>query len=253
MFVTPNMVDDGHDTTIDFAGEWVDYWLLPLLNDTNFNDNRTLILLTFDETETYTVNNHIFALLLGGAIPESARGTVDSTYYTHYPPWRQTGPRRHEQDALESLLARCQRDGLQYKNLDISAADIPLTNLTGTTPGPLNAQYYVAFTAPNTSAVGAGGGSFFIASGLDTNLTAASARAPVNLTAQNKTVPWSGPRISPSSSSNSSSSGNKSGGRTGGYRRRYGARRASCWRCCASSLRMDSPRGNGVDWPVLYP
>ena len=84
MFVTPNMVDDGHDSTIDFAGGWVDFWLAPLLNDTNFNDNRTLILLTFDETETYTVNNHIYALLLGGAISEDARGTVDSTYYTHY-------------------------------------------------------------------------------------------------------------------------------------------------------------------------
>ena len=83
-FFTPNMVDDGHDTTIDFAGQWLDYWLVPLLNDTNFNDNRTLILVTFDETETDTVNNRIFALLLGGAIPESARGTVDSTYYTHY-------------------------------------------------------------------------------------------------------------------------------------------------------------------------
>ena len=55
-----------------------------MLNDTNFNDHRTLILLTFDETEVYTVNNHIFSLLLGGAIPENARGTVDSTYYTHY-------------------------------------------------------------------------------------------------------------------------------------------------------------------------
>ena len=84
MFVTPNMVDDGHDTTIDFAGDWVDFWLAPLLNDTNFNDNRTLILLTFDETEMYNINNHIFALLLGGAIPDGARGTVDSTYYTHY-------------------------------------------------------------------------------------------------------------------------------------------------------------------------
>ena len=84
MFVTPNMVDDGHDTTIDFAASWVEYWLFPLLNDTNFNDNRTLILLTFDETETYTINNRIFAVLLGGAIPDGSRGTADSTYYTHY-------------------------------------------------------------------------------------------------------------------------------------------------------------------------
>ena len=84
MFVTPNMLDDGHDTTIDYAASWVDFWLLPLLNDTNFNDNRTLILLTFDETETYTVNNQVVSILLGGAVPEAARGTVDLTYYTHY-------------------------------------------------------------------------------------------------------------------------------------------------------------------------
>jgi hypothetical protein len=84
VFVTPNMVNDAHDTTIDFAANWTNFWLGTLLNDTNFNDNRTLIVLTFDETETYTVNNQVLTLLLGGAIPESARGTVDSTYYTHY-------------------------------------------------------------------------------------------------------------------------------------------------------------------------
>ena len=141
MFVTPNMVDDAHDTTIDFAGDWVDFWLVPLLNNTNFNDNRTLILLTFDETETYTVNNQIFALLLGGAIPDGARGTVDSTYYTHYsslstveanwglgslgrgdtnkyvsfpqPTQKLTSdPAAALQDTLERLLTRCQRDEL---------------------------------------------------------------------------------------------------------------------------------------------
>ena len=78
------MVDDGHDTTIDFTANWTSFWLGALLNDTNFNDNRTLIVLTFDETETYTVNNQVLTILLGGVIPEAARGTVDSTYYTHY-------------------------------------------------------------------------------------------------------------------------------------------------------------------------
>jgi len=97
-----------------------------------------------------------------------------------------------------------------YTNLDVSLADIPLTNITGTIPGPLNAQYYVPITAPNTSAVGAGGGPVFVASGLDTSLTAASAPSPVNLTAQGKTVPWLGPRVA-ASSSNSSSSGNGNG------------------------------------------
>jgi hypothetical protein len=103
-----------------------------------------------------------------------------------------------------------------YTNLDVSAADIPLTNLTGNIPGPLNTQYYVPFTAPNTSAVGAGGGPVFVASGLNTNFTAASAPAPVNLTAQNESVPWSGPRVaSSSSSSNSSSSSGKKNGAVG--------------------------------------
>ena len=32
--------------------KWIQYWLNPLLADTRFNDNRTIILLTFDETES---------------------------------------------------------------------------------------------------------------------------------------------------------------------------------------------------------
>ena len=80
-----------------------------------------------------------------------------------------------------------------YTNVDVSGADIPLTNASGTTPGPLNPNMYVPFLAPNTSAVGAGGGAVFTATGLNTNMTAANAPAPVNLTALNETVPSSGP------------------------------------------------------------
>ena len=78
------MVNDAHDTTIDFAASFLSYWLEPLLSDERFNDNRTLILVTFDENENYDINNNIFAVLLGGAVPEELRGTVDTTYYTHY-------------------------------------------------------------------------------------------------------------------------------------------------------------------------
>ena len=84
MFVTPNMLDDGHDTSIDYAASWLQYWLVPLLNNSNFNDNGTLVVLTFDENESYTENNCVLTLLLGGAVPERAWGTTDSTYYTHY-------------------------------------------------------------------------------------------------------------------------------------------------------------------------
>ncbi|KAJ6573255.1 hypothetical protein B0H10DRAFT_1701541, partial [Mycena sp. CBHHK59/15] len=75
-----------HNTTIDFAVSSLEYWLLPLLTDPRMNDNETLILLTFDETETYTIQNNVFAVVLGacGAIPLKLRGTTDGTMYTHY-------------------------------------------------------------------------------------------------------------------------------------------------------------------------
>ncbi|KAF8264364.1 hypothetical protein EI94DRAFT_1703304 [Lactarius quietus] len=212
VWVTPNMVDGGHDTTIDYAASWLDVWLLPLLND-----NHTLILLTFDETKTYTINSQICAVLLGGAIPDTLRGTVDSTYYTPYSSlstveanWglvlRFPSPFPTGKTNVFSFIA----NATNYTNLDISGADIPLTNLTGNILGPLNAEYYVPFTAPNTSAVGAGGGPVFVGPGMDTNLTAANAPAPVNLTTKNETVPWSGPRVA-ATASNSTTSGNKSG------------------------------------------
>ena len=46
--------------------------------------DRTLILLTYDESETYEVPNRIVSVLLGGAIPDALRGTEDNTYYSHY-------------------------------------------------------------------------------------------------------------------------------------------------------------------------
>lgn len=53
VFVTPNMVNDAHDTSIEYAGDWVEWWLRPLLRDERFNKGTgkggTLIVLTFDE------------------------------------------------------------------------------------------------------------------------------------------------------------------------------------------------------------
>ncbi|KAJ7818640.1 hypothetical protein B0H13DRAFT_2455004 [Mycena leptocephala] len=76
--------NDAHDTTIDFAASFLEYWFLPLLTDPHVNDDDTLILLTFDETETYTIQNNVFAVVLGGAIPLKLRGTTDETMYTHH-------------------------------------------------------------------------------------------------------------------------------------------------------------------------
>lgn len=82
-FITPNMTDDGHDTTVTFAANWTRSFLDPLLNNTYFM-NDTLIVVTFDEDETYTVGNKVYTLLLGGAIPANLKGTTDNTFYNHY-------------------------------------------------------------------------------------------------------------------------------------------------------------------------
>lgn len=82
-FITPNMTNDAHDTNITFAGSWTYQFLAELLDNEYFT-NDTLILLTFDENDTYELGNKIYSFLLGGAVPEHLRGQQDETFYTHY-------------------------------------------------------------------------------------------------------------------------------------------------------------------------
>jgi len=81
--ITPNMRNDGHDTSITYAGTWLRAWLPQLLNSTYFMNN-TLFMITFDENDDYPVQNNVYAVLLGGVIPEELKGTTDNTFYNHY-------------------------------------------------------------------------------------------------------------------------------------------------------------------------
>ncbi|WYZ41241.1 hypothetical protein EsH8_V_000136 [Colletotrichum jinshuiense] len=83
MFITPNMTSDGHDTSVTVAGTWTRNFLEPLLEDKNFMNN-TLVLVTFDENETYSHQNRILGILLGDVIPKDQVGTTDSNFYNHY-------------------------------------------------------------------------------------------------------------------------------------------------------------------------
>ncbi|KAI1384367.1 phosphoesterase-domain-containing protein [Hypoxylon trugodes] len=83
MFITPNMTSDGHDTDVTVAGTWTRTFLEPLLSDSRFMKN-TLVLITFDENETYTIQNKVLAILIGDAVPADLVGTTDNTYYNHY-------------------------------------------------------------------------------------------------------------------------------------------------------------------------
>ncbi|KAG7291377.1 hypothetical protein NEMBOFW57_001395 [Staphylotrichum longicolle] len=83
MFITPNMTNDAHDSSITVAGKWARNWLTPLLANPKFNIDRTLVILTFDEGST-TGTNQIYAVLLGSAVPSAKVGTTNSTRYNHY-------------------------------------------------------------------------------------------------------------------------------------------------------------------------
>ncbi|KAJ7738825.1 phosphoesterase family-domain-containing protein [Mycena maculata] len=197
MFVTPNMVDDAHDTTIDFAASFLEYWLIPLLSDPRVNGEDTLILLTFDETETYTEQNTVWAVVLGTAVPLSLRGTTDDTLYTHYSSlstvqnnWDLKSLGRQDTNASVSNVYSFVAEKTGYKNTHIPASEVPYFNLTGIFPGPLSSSAYVPFSAPNLAARGAGGEGVLTRPGLNTHLTAGNLPAPVNLTALDMTTPW---------------------------------------------------------------
>ncbi|KAH7044785.1 phosphoesterase family-domain-containing protein [Linnemannia elongata] len=81
-FYTPNMVNDGHNSTVAVASNWLKGFLTPLLADKTFNNN-TLVVVTFDETETYALPNRVLAFLLGDTVA-ALKNTTDSTFYTHY-------------------------------------------------------------------------------------------------------------------------------------------------------------------------
>ncbi|KAG6839196.1 hypothetical protein C0991_004976, partial [Blastosporella zonata] len=78
------MTNDGHDTDIAFAGAWSRKFIQPLLSNPAFNDDDTLIILSFDENGSDEPNNRVFTLLLGNALPRELVGKTDSTFYTHY-------------------------------------------------------------------------------------------------------------------------------------------------------------------------
>ena len=155
------MQNDGHDTTVDYAGNWSRSFIEPLLTNTAFI-NKTLLLLTFDENETYTTKNQVFAILLGDVIPTSLRGTTDDTFYTHYSAlstvqanWGLYNLGRGDVNTQYSNVFQIVANVTGYKNVNVSAEAIPYFNFTSvgyfdsSSPGPIPAVI--------TNVTGAGG------------------------------------------------------------------------------------------------
>lgn len=155
--VIPNLLNDAHNTTLAYGANWIRSFLVPLLQNSYFT-NRTLILLTFDESETYDAPNRVGSVLLGGAVPSLVRGTEDPTFYTHY-----------------SMLSTLENNfGLpSLGRYDVGANVFSIvSNLTGyknsqtfdstrmslntSYPGYLNTQIQLAIPSPNPYLIGAG-------------------------------------------------------------------------------------------------
>ncbi|KAK6530946.1 hypothetical protein TWF281_007778 [Arthrobotrys megalospora] len=83
LFITPDQQNNGHDTSVTYAGKWLRGFLEPLLDDPHFINN-TLVLVTFDENDSYSKQNRVFSILLGDVIPKNLIGTSDKGFYNHY-------------------------------------------------------------------------------------------------------------------------------------------------------------------------
>jgi acid phosphatase len=158
MFITPNMTNDGHDSTITVAASWSRSFLEPLLNNSYFMNN-TLIMITFDETETYTTQNKVFTLLLGGAIPTSLHGTTDNTFYNHFSAISSVSvnwglPSLGRWDCNANVFETV-ANATKYDN---SIVDTTNLFFNSSYPGPLSdALYLPVWPAPDTEAKCASG------------------------------------------------------------------------------------------------
>ncbi|QIW97241.1 hypothetical protein AMS68_002759 [Peltaster fructicola] len=158
MFITPNMTSDGHDTSVTTAGSWTRDFLTPLLNDPKSNFwKRTLVLITFDETHTYTLGNRVYSILLGDAVPSDLVGTTDSKFYNHYSEistveanWGLHTLGRWDTGAnvFSNVAAET---GDVYRPYDAVTSSSETVFLNSSTPGPFNsvAANVQTYNAPN--------------------------------------------------------------------------------------------------------
>ncbi|KAJ7137146.1 hypothetical protein C8R44DRAFT_869218 [Mycena epipterygia] len=126
VFVTPNMIDDAYDTTIDFAASFLEYWLLPLLSDPH-------------TSPTYELRS-----LAGGTVPLKLRGTTDDTLYTHYSTlstvqasWGLGSLGRQDINASISNAFDFVAKKTGCSDVHLNPGEVPQSNLTGVVAGAL--------------------------------------------------------------------------------------------------------------------
>jgi hypothetical protein len=133
MSYASNIKNDGHGTTVGYAGHWFAEFLNPLLTNPAFMNN-TLVVVIFDEVDDYSdETNHVLVLLLGDSVG-SVKNTIDNTYYTHYSlhstvefNWGLDNLGRNDVDKQPSNVFSFVAAKTGYRNVDVS--NPPLLNL----------------------------------------------------------------------------------------------------------------------------
>ncbi|KAI1330665.1 phosphoesterase family-domain-containing protein [Xylariaceae sp. FL0255] len=162
VMMSPDMLNDGHNTTLDYATKYSREFLKPLLTGGGFSSSeRTLIQLTYDESEDYYKPNHIASLLLGNAVPKSLQGTTDDTFYTHFSilstmenNWDLPNLGRYDVGANVFQIV-AEKTGYMNKN----PPNVATVNNSVSYPGPLNLNHSIRvaqFPSPNLKLTGAG-------------------------------------------------------------------------------------------------
>ncbi|KAG0279584.1 hypothetical protein BGZ95_000782 [Linnemannia exigua] len=141
MFYSPNAINNGHNTTVRDASLFLSSFLPPILASPSFASSKTLIVITFDETDDYLIqDNLVYTLLLASndaVIPASLRNTVDTTFYTHYSllstvedNWDLGTLGRNDANKRLANVFGLVANRTGYQNVQVAAADIPAFNET---------------------------------------------------------------------------------------------------------------------------
>lgn len=90
-FITPNVISDMHDGTIQQGDTWLSTNLQAILNSTEYTSGTTAVILTWDEGEGGTVNDcalnttdvgcHVATIVMS---PSTPAGSTSSTLFNHY-------------------------------------------------------------------------------------------------------------------------------------------------------------------------
>ena len=82
-YYVPDLNNDGHDTNTTYVASYLQAQWVPRFKNKDFTKDLAMVM-TYDESETYGVPNHVYAALIGDALKPTPAGHEDGTTYTHY-------------------------------------------------------------------------------------------------------------------------------------------------------------------------